>query len=194
MTDHLLSAVNAAKRLIRLLVQLDQSTRPGDLLQVREGITIEARLIHRHLGALQEAAQDDAHAALADSPGLVRSDAPGTSRAAGRAVRTGTARGRILAHLASRGPHTDLELQEHLAIPANTQRPRRVELVDMGLVAPSSDTRVHAGREWTVWSITHAGEGVARTLADGVDVVYPARMPEPVPSTSDGEWGDGTLF
>jgi hypothetical protein len=100
----------------------------------------------------------------------------------------------VLEHLSRLGPQTDLQLQERLKMPANTERPRRGELVDMGLVMPTDQVRVHHDAEWRVWSLTRAGEGVARQLDLGVDTVYLAESGDPVLSTSDSEWGDGTLF
>ena len=65
-----------------------------------------------------------------------------------------TARGRVLDALTAAGPAglTDLEMQRRLMMDANTQRPRRVELVKAGLVVDSGKTRPTGnGRKATVW-------------------------------------------
>lgn len=59
----------------------------------------------------------------------------------------GTKRGQALAYL-RRQAHagaTDEEMQAHIPMNANTQRPRRVELVSAGLVRDSGRTRKTAG-------------------------------------------------
>jgi hypothetical protein len=49
---------------------------------------------------------------------------------------------------------TDEELQDALGMNPNTQRPRRIELVERGLVRDSGRTRkTKSGRRATVWEI-----------------------------------------
>lgn len=71
--------------------------------------------------------------------------------------KSGGARRRVMAALAEID-HTDEELQRDLRMPANTQRPRRVELVDWGLVEPTSARRRGVSGSWsTVWAATEVG-------------------------------------
>jgi hypothetical protein len=50
---------------------------------------------------------------------------------------------------------TDEEMQEGMTLAPNTQRPRRVELVRMGLVKDSGRTRpTRSGRQAVVWIAT----------------------------------------
>lgn len=51
---------------------------------------------------------------------------------------------------------TDVELASVSNLPANSVRPRRVELVDAGWLRDSGRTRQHNGRDHTVWSLTDA--------------------------------------
>jgi transcription initiation factor IIE alpha subunit len=84
---------------------------------------------------------------------------PATSiEAACRAVsNTGGARRRVLEALADHDL-TDEELQDRLRMGANTQRPRRVELVRLGLITASDQRRPTMTGCWsTVWTITTAG-------------------------------------
>ena len=196
MSDAIRKADRAAQRLCALLRELDQSTRPGDLHQVLPGIHAEAGIIRGHLRMAVAELEALEVAAVADSSGKVRSDAPATSRAAARAVsvRSGSQRARVLLHLWRSGPETDLQLQEYLTLGPSSERPRRGELVDMGLVAATDRTKVHNGVEWTIWSITRAGEGVARSLDAGARSVPVREISVPQPSTSDTVDTPGTLF
>lgn len=81
-----------------------------------------------------------------------------TSAAAARKVlpKTGTQRRQILDAIVDayvRGFHgaTDVELQRHLRLGANSVRPRRRELVQLGLVRESGRERKHEGNAHTVW-------------------------------------------
>ena len=88
--------------------------------------------------------------------GLFRHDHPDTSRDAARAVRRYGTNLRTLVHswLVGRGESgaTDEEMQSLLAIPPNTQRPRRRELQTKGLVVDSGNRRLtRSGRKAIVW-------------------------------------------
>lgn len=86
-------------------------------------------------------------------------DHPQTSvEAAYRALgRSGTCRRRILFAL-SLSPMTDEEMQFHLRMGANTQRPRRIELVRLGMVTASENQRRSISGSWSiVWAITPLG-------------------------------------
>lgn len=76
-----------------------------------------------------------------------------TSRAAAEALTdSGTKRRLVLALIAAGDGLTDEECQVALTMNPSTQRPRRVELVEMGLVRDSGRTRpTHSGREAVVW-------------------------------------------
>lgn len=95
-----------------------------------------------------------------DDP-YVRPGKVATSQQAAAQVlpRSGTQRRVVFDALvsAARGPSggaTDAELVKHLAMSGNTVRPRRGELVEMGLVEDSGLTRQHAGTTHTVWRPT----------------------------------------
>lgn len=79
-----------------------------------------------------------------------------TSKAAAAAIEpnAGTLRAIVLEFLREMGAHgaTDEELQSWLVINPSTERPRRIELVQRGLVVDSGRTRkTRAGRNATVW-------------------------------------------
>lgn len=63
-----------------------------------------------------------------------------------------TKRGEVLAFLASCGPEgaTDEEMQSRMPMPANTQRPRRIELVADGFVKASNKTRTTRSGDYAV--------------------------------------------
>ena len=92
----------------------------------------------------------------APAPGLSRRDHGDTARAAALAAwpKTGTQRAQVLAALA-RFDLTDEQIQRWTALPANTERPRRVELVRGGWVTDSGQRRkTEAGLEAVVWTLT----------------------------------------
>ena len=65
-----------------------------------------------------------------------------------------TLRRRVLAHLLACGARgaTDQEIQDALSMDPSTERPRRVELVDDGLVRPAAAVRpTRSGRAAQVW-------------------------------------------
>jgi hypothetical protein len=111
----------------------------------------------------------------ADGAGKARQDGRETSKAAALAAepRSGTNRRRVLdAVLAvARDPRTvgltDVEIQRATGLVPNSERPRRVELVDGGWLADSGRTREHYGREHTVWVIT---DKAARIASAGIPV------------------------
>lgn len=93
--------------------------------------------------------------------GLVGHTHPDTSHTAARSVmpRTGTQRRRVLDFIARRGRlgATDLEVQEALGMNGNTERPRRVELVDAGLITDSGRRATVHGHPMIVWVATVDG-------------------------------------
>jgi predicted ArsR family transcriptional regulator len=99
--------------------------------------------------------------ALDDDHAYVRHDASPTSElaAARAAVRSSTKRRAVLrAIVTDAGGLTDSEVSSLTAIPPNTARPRRVELVNLGLVEASGHTRENNyGNLEAVWVATPAG-------------------------------------
>lgn len=78
-------------------------------------------------------------------PGIVGAHHPDTSRAAALAVmpRTGTQRRRVFDYIVGCAGFgaTDLELQNNLSLGGNSERPRRIELVEAGLIEDSGVRR-----------------------------------------------------
>jgi hypothetical protein len=75
--------------------------------------------------------------------------------AAAIAPATPNLRARVLHMLRVQGPATDEEGSERLSMDLNSYRPRRIELVESGVVVDSGHTRkTHAGRQATVWTTT----------------------------------------
>jgi hypothetical protein len=164
---------SAASRARTLCTDLERSNRPEDRNQVAAGVRHELDTILRAAHSLQEAAVE---AARGNRPGKVRSDAADTSRQAAQAItlKTGTARWAILERLFLSGQAgcTDWELQRHLDLNPSTERPRRGELVDAGLVdSLRGPLRTHEGREWTIWVLTQAGADAYRERIPGPPIV-----------------------
>jgi len=101
---------------------------------------------------------------LDDPHTLTRRDHGDTSHEAAQLVliKTGTKRRAVLEELAS-WPCTDDELANLTAMPANTARPRRVELVRLGYVEDSGKRRLSSwGTRAIVWAITDKGREALR--------------------------------
>jgi hypothetical protein len=180
----------AASRARTLATDLERSDRDVDRHQVAAGVRHELDAILR---AVRVALEELGRSATSDHPGKVRADAPGTSRAAAQSItlKTGTARWAILERvwlagavdtyvMRYSGGCTDYELQRDLAMNPSTERPRRGELVDAGLLRDAG-TRTHDGSEWTVWTITQKGADAYRERVPG-----PPRVVTPT--------GEPTLF
>jgi hypothetical protein len=174
----------AASRARTLVTDLERTNRLEDQHQVASGVRHELDTILKAAHSLQDDVSD---AARGNHPGKVRADAPATSRAAARAVSmtTGSTRWAILARLIIAHDNgwqgmTDWEIQQTLSLNPSTERPRRGELVDAGLVREVG-TRRHGSQDWTVWAITQAG-------ADA----YQERIPGPRRIVTPA--GDPTLF
>ena len=88
-----------------------------------------------------------------DRPPYVRGSA--TSEAAADAIlsQVPILRAQVLAFIRGRGAQgaTDEECQQLGGFPANTQRPRRVELARAGRIVPSGTRKTAAGRSASVW-------------------------------------------
>lgn len=95
-----------------------------------------------------------------DAPHTITgNDHPDTSFTAAARVlgKTGSGRRRVLAALMS-GDLTDEQMQSLLRMSPNTQRPRRVELVDHGYVQATGERRQSiSGARSIVWTATDAG-------------------------------------
>lgn len=195
-TEHQIRvAYGAASRAKALAHGLEQSRRDTDIQQVVAGLLHELATTCGHLAPVLDALDAAAAAVVTPTPGKVRSNAPATSQAAARAVtvKTGTQRYAILAEL-DKGPASDWMLQRDLRMASSSQRPRRGELVDMGLVAPTGGTTRHDGSDWTMWALTPLGLEVLRRLWSGSKVVDPASIPLAAVSTPDTQQGDPVLF
>lgn len=96
---------------------------------------------------------DSVEATLGAPPFQRRS---GTSRAAASRIRAhqSTLQAKVLAVLlVHEGGLTDLEMQDRLAMKGSTQRPRRVELQEAGLVRRVGTDRAPSGRKAAVWDV-----------------------------------------
>jgi hypothetical protein len=105
-----------------------------------------------------------------DAPAAkVRRDHPSTSHAAAAHVlgRSGSMRRRVFALLTEHPEGlTDEQIQQWLEMNPSSERPRRVELVDAGLVQASGrQRRISSGLLATVWVVTAAGFAVAEQEA-----------------------------
>ena len=86
-----------------------------------------------------------------------------TSEAAAEAIRPTVKglRAAVFACIIGRGPvgATDAEIQAALELPSDTERPRRRELVRLGMVRDSGQRRpTPSGRLAVVWSAVTAGD------------------------------------
>jgi hypothetical protein len=101
-----------------------------------------------------EAARDEA-IARAESNGVPFQRHSDTSKAAAAALKgRETLQALVYEAITSSGARgmTDPEAQVHLSLSGSTQRPRRVRLVELGLVRDSGNRRAsEAGRLCTVW-------------------------------------------
>lgn len=91
--------------------------------------------------------------------GKTRHDAAPTSRAAARAVIVpgGGQREKVMRALFVNGPLTDLDVQAILQIDGDTERPRRIELVEMGLVGDHHVGTTQRGTQAAAWYLTETG-------------------------------------
>lgn len=102
---------------------------------------------------------------LRDSPGIVGSDHPATSKQAARkiSIKSGTQRHRVLHLIAGHGPDgvTDERIQSY-GINANSERPRRIELLEAGFIeaVPYTEAtgKTAAGLDATLWRVTPKGQ------------------------------------
>jgi hypothetical protein len=87
-----------------------------------------------------------------------------TSKAAAEAVepRAKTLRANVLAFIRARGSHgaTDAEIQSALFMDGSTERPRRVELLEPGLIRQRGTRPTASGRQAAVWIATQENRDV----------------------------------
>lgn len=97
-----------------------------------------------------------------DDIGLARNDHPDTAHEAARMIlpKSGTLRRRVYDYISATGWYgaTDDEIQRHLNMSGNTERPRRVELIDLDLIKDSGRRRASYGRNRIVWVTTEQGD------------------------------------
>ena len=70
-----------------------------------------------------------------------------------------TLRRRVMSFIQLNGPSSDDEIQQALSINPSTQRPRRIELVKLGLVRDSGlQGKTRSGRACTLWVAANPAE------------------------------------
>ena len=65
----------------------------------------------------------------------------------------GTQRARILDYLTEWGSATDEQIQDALGMEGSTERPRRVELVEQGLIEKVGVAKTKSGRSAALWGL-----------------------------------------
>lgn len=164
-------ALGALERARELVGQLDWERTAEELDRVQAGIKHELETAVKELTYCAPDGLVDLDA-VASGCGLVRNDHGETAHKAAQAikVRSGSQRGAVLLHLytdhqAGNWGSADEVITEVTGLVPSSERPRRVELVRMGLVEDSGKVYMtRAGREAVVWRITHQGVLVARKL------------------------------
>lgn len=169
MPDALSVVARAVDRATQLLTVLDRQHTVAELHE-------RARAIRHELKTAQEAFSALGADVVAPMSGKVRGDAPETSRAAARAIRTrsGSQRHQLLALLVG-GAYADWQLQSIGGIGASSERPRRLELVEAGYIEAARDddgkliTRKHphSGLDCQVWRATAKGRAALAQLDAG---------------------------
>lgn len=93
-----------------------------------------------------------------NTPGLVSRHHPDTSYLAAEQIKssTGTMRWQVYEYIKLTKEYgaTDIEIQTALHMDGNTERPRRVELVNYGLVKDSGHRRELNNRQHIIWILT----------------------------------------
>jgi hypothetical protein len=174
MPDTIDTSARALGRALYLLRVLDREHTPEELHRNARAVRHEVESAY---GLLSVFGKDITN----PREGLARNGAPETSQAAARAIKTrsGSQRHEILRFLHQRPELTDFELQQELAIAANSQRPRRVELLRAGYIEPATDgegsvlTTKHplSGLQCQRWRITSLGRAALGALEAGQMVI-----------------------
>lgn len=90
----------------------------------------------------------------APSPKYQRHSRTSVQAAVGVRGKAASIRERVFAYLALMGPQTDEQMQDALDLSGNTQRARRVELVEAGRVVDSGrTTKTKSGRDAVLWRV-----------------------------------------
>lgn len=134
MADALHTAARAVDRALELLRVLNVEHTTQELHS-------RARAVRHELETAQGYLSRFATDIPAQRAGKVGSGAPETRQAAARAIRTrsGSQRHEILRELVEVGPLADWQIQRRLGLIPNSERPRRLELVEAGYVRPARD-------------------------------------------------------
>lgn len=160
MTDAVDLASRAVARALELLTVLNRE-------HTTEELHARARAVRHELETAQGVLATFGLDIAAPRVGKAVVGAPETSGAAARAIRTrsGSQRHRILRELVDAGPLADWMIQHRLGLLANSERPRRLELMEAGYVrAATGDTDEaltrkdpKTGHACQVWEVTTAG-------------------------------------
>ena len=115
---------------------------------------MDVRTLSEHESAQVEAAQKRAGMPdLFSAPAQRHSE---TSKEAAESIKPliGPLCQRVYDAIAEHGALTDEQITKVTGIPANTARPRRVELVEAGLIRAVGKSRTRSGRHATAWGAT----------------------------------------
>lgn len=168
-------AARAVSRGLELLRVLNEEHTTEELHR-------RARAVRHELETAQELLSRFGTDIVAPRDGKSANEAPATSAAAARAIRTqsGSQRHRILRELKLSDEScmygmTDFELQASLRMGASSERPRRLELVEAGFVVAATDPNGVARTRkapWSsllcqVWQITPKGRAALAKLNAG---------------------------
>jgi hypothetical protein len=174
MPDTITLAQKAAERATELLGVLNREHSTDDLYRAVRAVRHEVETVQDLLSAF---GQDITN----PREGLTRKGAPETSQAAARAIKTrsGSQRHELLRYLHRVPELADFELQRDLWIGANSQRPRRVELLRAGYIEPARDgegkplTTKHptSGLQCQRWRVTERGRVALGVLEAGQMVI-----------------------
>lgn len=177
-------ALGALERARELVGQLDWDRKAEELDRVQAGLKHELETARNALSYSAPEGLVDLDA-VANGYGLVRNDHPETAQEAAKEIklRSGTQRAAVLLHLledhkAGMIGSSDELIAAVTGLGPSSERPRRVELVRMGLVEPSGKTiRTSTGYEAMMWRCTEQGVKAARKL----------EIQDPIPFEEDEE-------
>lgn len=174
MPDTITLALKAAERAGQLLRVLDREHKTDDLHRAARAVRHEVETVQDLLSVF---GQDITN----PREGKSASGAPETSQAAARAIRTrsGSQRHRVLAALIAWPELADWQIQSRLNLAANSERPRRLELVEAGYVEAAVDSdgkpitfkHPESKLPCQAWRITERGRVALDVLAAGQMVI-----------------------
>jgi len=91
----------------------------------------------------------------APSPKYVKHSRTSVNAAVSVRGKAASIRERVFAYIAAFGPATDEQIQDALDLSGNTQRARRVELVEAGRVVDSGKVlKTRSGRDAVAWKVS----------------------------------------